>query len=106
MADDELTDIMFDMEFGELTKGWIEDWSDDENSDCEDWSENGDEWEDLNVSGIIMLSFFGGIRQDYIFVLKIYRWMSMMMVRKTTRRSRMKITLVRYGSGIFCWHAN
>ena len=55
MADDELTDMMYDMEFGELIKDWIEDWSDDENSDRGDWSKNGDEWEDLNVSGIIML---------------------------------------------------
>ena len=55
MADNELTDIMVDMEFGELMKDWIEDWSDDENSDRGDWSENGDEWEDLIVSGIIML---------------------------------------------------
>ena len=30
MADDELTDIMFDMEFGELMKDWIEGWLDDE----------------------------------------------------------------------------
>ena len=30
MADEELTDIMVDMEFGELMKDWIEDWSDDE----------------------------------------------------------------------------
>ncbi|XP_040256707.1 protein FAR1-RELATED SEQUENCE 5-like [Aegilops tauschii subsp. strangulata] len=48
MADEELTDIMVDMEFGELMKNWIEDWSDDENSDCEDRSENGNEWDDLN----------------------------------------------------------
>ena len=52
MADEELTDIMVDMEFGELMKDWIEDWSDDENSDR---SENGNEWDDLNVSGIVML---------------------------------------------------
>ena len=63
MADEELTDIMVDMEFGELMKDWIEYWSDDENSDCEDRSENGNEWDDLNVSGIVMLYFFGGIRQ-------------------------------------------
>ena len=55
MADKELTDIMVDMEFGELMKDWIEDWSDDENSDREDRSENGNEWDDLNVSGIVML---------------------------------------------------
>ena len=55
MADEELTDIMVDMEFGELMKDWIEDWSDDENSDRGDRSENGNVLEDLNVSGIIML---------------------------------------------------
>ena len=55
MADEELTDIMVDMEFGELMKDWIEDWSDDENSDRGDSSENGNVLEDLNVSGIIML---------------------------------------------------
>ena len=55
MADDELTDMMYDMEFGELMKDWIEDWSDDENWDCGDRSENGNVLEDLNVSGIIML---------------------------------------------------
>ena len=55
MADEELTDIMADMEFEELMKDWIEDWSDDENSDREDRSENGNEWDDLNVSGIVML---------------------------------------------------
>ncbi|XP_073367556.1 protein FAR1-RELATED SEQUENCE 5-like [Aegilops tauschii subsp. strangulata] len=49
MADEELTDIMVDMEFGELMKDWIEDWSDDENSDREDRSENGNEWDDLNI---------------------------------------------------------
>ncbi|XP_037462060.1 protein FAR1-RELATED SEQUENCE 11-like [Triticum dicoccoides] len=49
MADEELTDIMIDMEFGELMKDWIEDWSDDENSDREDRSENGNEWDDLNI---------------------------------------------------------
>ncbi|XP_073362439.1 protein FAR1-RELATED SEQUENCE 11-like [Aegilops tauschii subsp. strangulata] len=49
MADEELTDIMVDMEFGELMKDWIEDWSDDENSDHEDRSENGNEWDDLNI---------------------------------------------------------
>nr|XP_040248462.1 protein FAR1-RELATED SEQUENCE 5-like [Aegilops tauschii subsp. strangulata] len=49
MADDELTNIMVDMEFGELIKDWIEDWSDDENSDRGNWSENGNEWEDLNM---------------------------------------------------------
>ncbi|KAM3253726.1 hypothetical protein ACQJBY_047677 [Aegilops geniculata] len=49
MADEELTDIMVDMEFGELMKDWIEDWSDDENSDREDRSENGNEWDDLNM---------------------------------------------------------
>nr|XP_020182161.1 protein FAR1-RELATED SEQUENCE 5-like [Aegilops tauschii subsp. strangulata] len=48
MADEELTDIMVDMEFGELMKDCIEDWSDDENSDREDRSENGNEWDDLN----------------------------------------------------------
>ena len=42
MADDELTGIMVDMEFGELMKDWIEDWSDDENSDRGDWVR---EWE-------------------------------------------------------------
>ena len=30
MADDGLSYIMVDMEFGELMKDWIEDWSDDE----------------------------------------------------------------------------
>ena len=55
MADEEWTDIMVDMEFGELMKEWIEDWSDDENSDHEDRWENRDEWDDLNVSGIVML---------------------------------------------------
>ena len=55
MADEELTDMMVDMEFGELMKDWIEDWSDDENSDRGDRSENGNEWDDLNVSGIVML---------------------------------------------------
>ena len=55
MADEELTDMMVDMEFGELMKDWIEDWSDDENSDREDRSENGNKWDDLNVSGITML---------------------------------------------------
>ena len=55
MAEDELTDIMVDMEYGELMKDWIEDLSDDENSDREDLSENGNEWDDLNVSGIVML---------------------------------------------------
>ena len=55
MADDELTDMMYDMEFGELMKDWIEDLSDDENSDREDQSENGNAWNDLNVSGIVML---------------------------------------------------
>ena len=55
MAEEELTDIMVDMEYGELMKDWIEYWSDDENSDCEDRSENGNEWDDLNVSGIVML---------------------------------------------------
>uniref|UniRef100_A0A8R7JWU0 Beta-carotene isomerase D27-like C-terminal domain-containing protein n=1 Tax=Triticum urartu TaxID=4572 RepID=A0A8R7JWU0_TRIUA len=49
MVDEELTDIMVDMEFGELMKDWIEDWSDDENSDREDRSENGNEWDDLNI---------------------------------------------------------
>ncbi|XP_037409313.1 uncharacterized protein LOC119271684 [Triticum dicoccoides] len=49
MADEELTDIMVDMEFGELMKDWIEDWSDDENLDREDRSENGNEWDDLNI---------------------------------------------------------
>ena len=29
MEDEELTDIMVDMEFGELMKDWIEDWSDE-----------------------------------------------------------------------------
>ena len=106
MADNELTDMMYDMEFGELMKDRIEDWSNDENSNRGDWSENGDEWEDLDESGIILLYFFGGIRQHYIFVLKIYTWMSLMMIRKTTRSSRMKITLVRYVSETFCWHAN
>nr|XP_040246042.1 protein FAR1-RELATED SEQUENCE 5-like [Aegilops tauschii subsp. strangulata] len=48
MADEELTDIMVDMEFGELVKDWIEDWLDDENSDREDRLENGNEWDDLN----------------------------------------------------------
>ena len=46
---------MVDMDFGELIKDQIEDWSDDENLDREDRSENGNEWEDFNVSGIIML---------------------------------------------------
>ena len=46
---------MFDMEFGELLKDWIDDWSDDENSDGGDRSENGNEGDDVNVSGIIML---------------------------------------------------
>ena len=55
MADEELTDMMVYMEFGELMKDWIEDWSDDENSDRGDRSENGNVLEDLNVSGIIML---------------------------------------------------
>ena len=55
MADEELIDIMVDMEFGELMKDWIEDWSDDENSDLGDQSENGNEWEEFNVSGLIML---------------------------------------------------
>ena len=55
MADDELTDMIYDMEFGELMKDQIEDWSDDENSDREGRSENGNEWDDLNVSGIVML---------------------------------------------------
>ena len=55
MTDNELTDIMVDMKFGELLKDWIDDWSDGENSDRGDLSENGNEWEDLNVSGIIML---------------------------------------------------
>ena len=55
MADHELTGMMYDMEFGELMKDWIEDWSDDENSNREDRSENGNEWDDLNVSGIVML---------------------------------------------------
>ena len=55
MADEELTDIMVDMEFGELMKDWIEDWSDDENSDLGNQSKNGNQWEDLNVSGITML---------------------------------------------------
>ncbi|KAM3207687.1 hypothetical protein ACQJBY_062756 [Aegilops geniculata] len=48
MADDELTDMMYDMEFGELMKDWIEDWLDDENSDRGDRSENGNVLEDLN----------------------------------------------------------
>ena len=34
---------------------WIEDWSDDENSDLGVQSENGNKWEDFNVSGITML---------------------------------------------------
>ena len=55
VTDEELTDMMVDMEFGELMKDWIEDWSDDENSDRGDRSENGNVLEDLNVSGIIML---------------------------------------------------
>ena len=55
MADEELTDMMVDMEFGELMKDWIEDWSDDENSDLGDKLENGNKWEDFNRSGIIML---------------------------------------------------
>nr|XP_045090126.1 protein FAR1-RELATED SEQUENCE 5-like [Aegilops tauschii subsp. strangulata] len=37
------------MEFGELMKDWIEDWSDDENSDRGDRSENGNILEDLNI---------------------------------------------------------
>nr|XP_045090201.1 nucleolar transcription factor 1-A-like [Aegilops tauschii subsp. strangulata] len=40
--------MMYDMEFGELMKDWIEDWSDDENSDRGDSSENGNALEDLN----------------------------------------------------------
>ena len=55
MADEELTDIMVDTLFGELMKDWIKDWSNDENSDRGDRSENGNEWDDLNVSGIVML---------------------------------------------------
>ena len=55
MADEELTDMMVDMEFRELMEDWIEEWSDDENSDLGDQLENGNEWEDFNVSGIIML---------------------------------------------------
>ena len=55
--------MMVDMEFGELMKDQIEEWSDDENLDHEDRSENGNEWDDLNVSGIVILKFFGGIRQ-------------------------------------------
>lgn len=43
------------MEFGELLKHWIDDWSDDENADRADWSKNGNEGGDVNVSGIIML---------------------------------------------------
>ena len=59
MADTGLGDIELDMEFGdELLKDWIDDWSDDENSNHGDWSENGNEGEDVNVSGIIMLYFF------------------------------------------------
>ena len=47
--------MMVDMEIGELMKDWIEDWLDDENSDHGDWSENGNEREDFNVSGITVL---------------------------------------------------
>jgi len=43
------------MEFGELMKDWIEDWSDDDNSDLGNQSENGNKWEDFNVSGTTML---------------------------------------------------
>ncbi|KAE8798238.1 Far1 [Hordeum vulgare] len=45
----ELTDIMVDMEFGELLKDWIHDWSDDENSDSGDWAENRNVGEDVNM---------------------------------------------------------
>ena len=55
MADEELTDMMVDMEFGELVKDWIEDWSDDKNSDLGDQSDNGNEWEYFNEIGNIML---------------------------------------------------
>ncbi|XP_044974252.1 uncharacterized protein LOC123442296 [Hordeum vulgare subsp. vulgare] len=46
IADSELTDIMVDMELGELLKDWIHDWSDDENSDHGDWAENGNVGDD------------------------------------------------------------
>lgn len=57
MEESGLTDIDIGAEFGVLLKDWIEDWSDDEDSVDGDWSENGNEGEDISVSGIIMYYF-------------------------------------------------
>ena len=54
MEESGLTDIQIGVEFGELLKDWIEDWSDDEDSVNRDWSGNGNnEGGNINVSGII-----------------------------------------------------
>ena len=54
MEDSGLTDIEIGVEFGELLKDWIEDWSDGEDSVHGEWPWNGNKGEDINVSGIIM----------------------------------------------------
>jgi hypothetical protein len=55
MVDNGLSDIeLGDIEFGDLLKDYIEDWSDDEDSVPGDLAENGNEGEATNVSGFIM----------------------------------------------------
>ena len=54
MAESGSIDIDLDLQFGELLKDWIDDWSDEENSEHGDWPKNANKGEDVNVSVIIM----------------------------------------------------
>jgi hypothetical protein len=55
MVDNGLSNIeLGDIEFGDLLKDYIEDWSDDEDSAPEDLAENGNEGKATNVSGFVM----------------------------------------------------
>ena len=56
MENSGLSDIEVELQFGELLKEFIEDWSDDEDSVYRDSSENVNQGEDINVS-----AFYDGL---------------------------------------------
>ena len=56
MEDSGLTDIEVELQFGELLKDFIEDWSEDEDSVYGDSAENVNQGEDINVS-----AFYDGL---------------------------------------------
>ena len=55
MEDSGLTNIEVELQFGELLKDFIEDWSDDEDSVYGDSSENVNQGEDIDVSAFMMV---------------------------------------------------